>query len=59
MFLFVVNEIIILVKDIFLVYVLGLDELFKFGKIVVNRDVLLMLFVIVGVVYLIVIVVLS
>lgn len=55
----VANEITTLVKDTSLVYVLGLDELLKLGKIAANRDVSLMPLVIVGAVYLIVIAVLS
>lgn len=55
----VVNEITTLVKDTSLVYVLGMDELLKIGKTAANRDVSLVPLLIVGVVYLIVIGVLS
>lgn len=55
----VANEITTLVKDTSLVYVLGLDELLKLGKIAANRDVSLMPLIIVGAVYLIVIAILS
>lgn len=55
----VANEITTLVKDTSLVYVLGLDEMLKIGKMAANRDVSLMPLLIVGVVYLIVIAVLS
>lgn len=55
----VANEITTLVKDTSLVYVLGLDEMLKIGKMATNRDVSLMPLIIVGVVYLIVIAVLS
>jgi len=51
----VANEITTLVKDTSLVYVLGLDEMLKIGKMAANRDVSLMPLLIVGVVYLIVI----
>lgn len=55
----VVNEITTLIKDTSLVYVLGLDEMLKIGKIAANRDVSLMPLLIVGVVYLVVIGILS
>jgi len=55
----VANEITTLVKDTSLVYVLGLDEMLKIGKTAANRDVSLMPLLIVGVVYLIVIAILS
>jgi len=55
----VANEITTLVKDTSLVYVLGLDEMLKIGKMAANRDVSLMPLLIVGVVYLIVIAILS
>lgn len=55
----VANEITTLVKDTSLVYVLGMDELLKIGKTAANRDVSLVPLLIVGVVYLIVIGVLS
>ena len=53
------NEITTLIKDTSLVYVLGLDEMLKIGKMAANRDVSLMPLLIVGVVYLIVIAILS
>ena len=55
----VANEITTLVKDTSLVYVLGLDEMLKIGKMAANRDVSLMPLLIVGVVYLIVIAIFS
>jgi polar amino acid transport system permease protein len=55
----VANEITTLVKDTSLVYVLGMDELLKIGKTAANRDVSLVPLLIVGVVYLIVIAILS
>ena len=55
----VVNEITTLVKDTSLIYVLGMDEMLKIAKIAANRDVSLMPLLIVGIVYLIVIGVLS
>lgn len=47
------NEIINLVKDTSLVYILGMSDLFKYVTMVSNRDVSLMPFVYVGIVYLI------
>lgn len=55
----VANEITTLVKDTSLVYVLGLDEMLKIGKMAANRDVSLMPLLIIGVVYLIVIAIFS
>ena len=55
----VANEITTLVKDTSLVYVVGLDEILRVGTTATNRDVSLMPLLIVGVVYLIVIAVLS
>lgn len=46
------NEIITLVKDTALVYVVGLDELLKVGNIALNRTSSLMPLVIVGLIYL-------
>ena len=46
------NEIVTLVKDTALVYILGLDELLKVGKIACNRDASLLPLVIIAVVYL-------
>lgn len=46
------NEVVTLVKDTALVYILGLDELLKVGKIACNRDATLLPLVIVAVVYL-------
>ena len=48
----VANEIITLVKDTALVYVVGLDELLKVAKIASNRLSSIMPFVVIGVVYL-------
>lgn len=47
------NEVITLVKDTSLVYVLGLDELFKVGKVAANRDARLLPLVIIALVYLV------
>lgn len=55
----VANEITTLVKDTSLVYIVGMDELLKVGKIASNRDVSLLPLLVVGVVYLIVIGILS
>ncbi|MBE6063272.1 MAG: amino acid ABC transporter permease [Clostridium butyricum] len=55
----VANEITTLVKDTSLVYIVGLDELLKIGKIASNRDVSLLPLIVVGVVYLIIIGILS
>ena len=55
----VANETITLVKDTALVYVVGLDELLKIGKIVANDKASLMPLVVVGVVYLLLIAVFS
>lgn len=55
----VANEITTLVKDTSLVYIVGMDELLKIGKIASNRDVSLWPLIIVGIVYLIVIGILS
>ncbi|MGG7142593.1 amino acid ABC transporter permease [Clostridium nigeriense] len=49
----VANEIVTLVKDTALIYVVGLDELLKIAKIAANRLSSIMPFVVVGVVYLI------
>jgi polar amino acid transport system permease protein len=49
----VANEVITLVKDTALVYVVGLDELLKVAKIASNRLSSIMPFVVVGIVYLI------
>ena len=49
----VANEIITLVKDTALVYVVGLDELLKVGTIALNRTASLVPLVIVGAIYLI------
>lgn len=48
----VANEVITLVKDTSLVYVVGLGELLRAGKIASNRDASLVPLVLVGVVYL-------
>lgn len=55
----VANEITTLVKDTSLVYIVGMDELIKVGKIASNRDVSLLPLLVVGAVYLIVIGILS
>lgn len=55
----VANEITTLVKDTSLVYIVGLDELLKVGKIASNRDVSLVPLLVVGAVYLIIIGILS
>lgn len=49
------NEVITLVKDTALVYVVGLDELLKIGKMASNREASLMPLVLVGVIYLLLI----
>lgn len=51
----IANEVVTLVKDTALVYVIGLDELLKIGKIASNRDSSLLPLVVVGIVYLILI----
>ena len=51
----VANEIVTLVKDTALVYVIGLDELLRVGKIACNRDSSLLPLLIIGLVYLILI----
>lgn len=51
----VANEIVTLVKDTALVYVIGLDELLRVGKIACNRDSYLLPLLIIGLVYLILI----
>lgn len=53
------NEVITLVKDTALVYVVGLDELLKIGKMASNREASLIPLFVVGVVYLMLIGVLS
>ncbi|WP_315079258.1 amino acid ABC transporter permease [uncultured Clostridium sp.] len=55
----VANEITTLVKDTSLVYIIGLDELLKIAKIASNRDVTLIPLILAGVVYLIVMGILS
>jgi polar amino acid transport system permease protein len=55
----VANEIITLVKDTALVYVVGLDELLKVGKIASNKQASLLPLVLVGIIYLILIAVFS
>ncbi|MGN0143379.1 MAG: amino acid ABC transporter permease [Clostridium sp.] len=55
----VANEITTLVKDTSLVYIIGMDELLKIGKIASNRDVSLIPLIVVGAVYLVVIGILS
>ena len=53
------NEVITLVKDTSLVYVVGLGELLRAGKIAANRDASLLPLVAVGMVYLILISILT
>ncbi|MEW8995683.1 amino acid ABC transporter permease [Clostridium sp.] len=55
----VANEITTLVKDTALVYVVGLDELLKVGKIASNTEASLMPLLIVGIIYLLLIAVFS
>ncbi|MFR2744757.1 MAG: amino acid ABC transporter permease [Clostridium saudiense] len=55
----VANEIVTLVKDTALVYVIGLDELLRVGKIACNRDSSLLPLLIIGIFYLILIVILT
>ncbi|WP_346935623.1 amino acid ABC transporter permease [Clostridium sp.] len=55
----VANEIITLVKDTALVYVVGLDELLKVGKIASNTEASLIPLLIVGIIYLLLIAVFS
>lgn len=49
----VANEVVTLVKDTALIYVVGLDELLKIAKIASNRISSIMPFVVVAIVYLI------
>ena len=49
----VVNEVITLVKDTALVYIIGIEELLKVGKNAVNRDANLMPLIVIGIVYII------
>ena len=51
----VANEIVTLVKDTAMVYVIGLDELLRVGKIACNRDSSLLPLFIIGITYLILI----
>ena len=55
----VANEITTLIKDTSLVYVVGIDEILRVGTTATNRDVSLMPLLVVGIVYLIVIGILS
>lgn len=55
----IANEVVTLVKDTALVYVIGLDELLRVGKIACNRDSSLLPLVVIGVVYLILIAILT
>ncbi|HHU69567.1 MAG TPA: amino acid ABC transporter permease [Thermoanaerobacterales bacterium] len=48
----IANEVITLIKDTALVYVVGLGELLRAGKIASNRDASLMPLVLVGIIYL-------
>lgn len=47
------NEVVTLIKDTSLVYIIGLDELLKVGKIACNRDSSLLPLMVIAVVYLI------
>lgn len=49
------NEIVTLVKDTALVYVIGLDELLRVGKIACNRDSSLVPLLVIGIVYILII----
>ncbi|WP_032121354.1 amino acid ABC transporter permease [Clostridium amazonitimonense] len=49
----VANEVITLVKDTSLVYVVGIDELLRIGKIASNREASLVPLIVVGIFYLI------
>ena len=51
----IANEIVTLVKDTALVYVIGIDELLRVGKIACNMDSSLLPLLIIGIVYLILI----
>ena len=51
----ITNEIVTLVKDTALVYVIGLSDLLKVGKVAANRDSSLMPLLVSGIVYLILI----
>ena len=51
----IANEIVTLVKDTALVYVIGIDELLRVGKLACNRDSSLLPLLIIGIVYLILI----
>ena len=51
----ITNEIVTLVKDTALVYVIGLSDLLKVGKVEANRDSSLMPLLVIGIVYLILI----
>ena len=55
----IANEIVTLVKDTALVYVIGLDELLRVGKIACNRDSSLIPLIVIGGVYIILIAILS
>ena len=47
----ITNEIVTLVKDTALVYVIGLSDLLKVGKVAANRDSSLMPLLVIGIVY--------
>ena len=47
------NEVITLIKDTSLIYVLGLEELLKVGKALANQQASLLPYVYVGLIYLI------
>lgn len=53
------NEVITLIKDTALVYIVGLQDILMVGKIATNRDASLMPLVLVGVIYLLLILILT
>ena len=53
------NEVISLVKDTALVYIVGLQDILMVGKIATNRDASLIPLLLVGVIYLLIIIVLT
>lgn len=55
--LLVGNEVINLVKDLLLVYVIGFGDLLCVGNVVIVCDVILVFLVLVGIIYLVLIVV--
>lgn len=55
----IANEVITLIKDTALVYIIGLDELLRVGKIACNRDSSLIPLIVIGIVYLILVALIS